>query len=50
LGDISTNPDLHVYEANIMGMAFSESERRLGTVNSDHSLSFWDSQDSFSFE
>ena len=48
--NIKTNSDLHMYQADIIGIAFSESERRLGTVNTDHSLSFWDASDSFSFE
>jgi hypothetical protein len=31
-------------------MAYSETESRIGCVNTDYSLSFWDLQDDFKFE
>ena len=50
LRDIETDKDSHVYELNILGMAFSQAEGRLGSVNTDYTLSFWDTSDNFSFE
>jgi hypothetical protein len=48
--NIFTSKILHYYDLNILDMTFSGSEKRLGAVNTDYTLSFWDSADNFTFE
>lgn len=48
--DIKTSKKLHYYDLNIIDMAYSHSEGRIGTVNTDYTISFWDTQDNFTFE
>ncbi len=43
-------PDYHIVNNNILSIAWSESEKRLGACLQDYSLCFWDSYDGFAFE
>jgi len=40
---------LHIQKQSI-GMLISITRYRIGTVNNDHTLSFWDINDNFKFE
>ena len=44
------NDKKHVGDAKIVEIAFSKTENRIGSVNSDYSISFWDIDDQLMFE
>lgn len=53
-GKVHTNgPKLsskHVNETKIIDIAYSESEKRLGAINTDYTMTFWDYIDGFNYE
>jgi len=49
-GQRKLNENKHLLDTKIEFMSFSETEARIGCVNSDYTLSFWDMCDDLKFE
>ena len=47
---VQPRSDYHIVNNNILSIAWSEQESRLGACLQDYSLCFWDSSDNFTFE
>ena len=47
---IDLRPELHSTEVKSLAMMYSELEDRVGVLNNDYTISFWDVNDDFKFE
>lgn len=50
LRSIDLRPELHSAGVSSLDMAYSELEDRVGVLNNDYTMSFWDVNDDFKFE